>query len=295
MSISLAFARSLAFAGPSKIIVAGLLWGTTGIVVQFLHGSTGLNPVSLGFYRLAVAGAVLVLVTPRGLVATVRAAPLASVAIGVGLGAYQALYFLAVTMSGVAVATVVSLGLAPVLLAGWESLRARRLPRRAAGCSVAAAIAGLALISGLGSPQRPMGIVVAVACGFAYAATTVLSGRVARRTTSIALTTASTLVGAIMLLPFALLGGGITFPVHALPVAMLVYLGVVATSLSYALFYAGLRTTPDSAATVLTLLEPVAAALLATFVLGEAMTLSLVAGGVLLLGAVLIAAMTSSR
>jgi DME family drug/metabolite transporter len=245
MSISLAFARPAAFAGPGKIIFAGLLWGTTGIVVQFLHGSTGLSPVSLGFYRLAVAGVALVLVTPRGLVTTVRAAPLASVAIGVGLGAYQALYFLAVTMSGVAVATVVSLGLAPVLLAGWESLRARRLPRRAAGCGVAAAIAGLALISGLGAPQRPM--------------------------------------------------GGITFPVHVLPVAMLVYLGVVATSLSYALFYAGLRTTPDSAATVLTLLEPVAAALLATFVLGEAMTLSLVTGGVLLLGAVLIAAMTPSR
>jgi len=67
---------------------------------------------------------------------------------------------------------------------------------------------------------------------------------------------------------------------------MLAYLGVVTTAVAYALFYAGLRTTPGSAAVVLTLFEPLTAAVLAVVILGEPASLPAVAGGVLLLGAV---------
>ena len=64
-------------------------------------------------------------------------------------------------------------------------------------------------------------------------------------------------------------------------------LGVLAaTGSAYGLFYAGLRTTSGSAAAVLTLLEPLTAALLAVAVLREPLPLPAVAGGALLLGAV---------
>ena len=43
-------------------------------------------------------------------------------------GLYQACYFLAVVWVGVAVATMVSLGVAPVVITVWESLRRRRRP-----------------------------------------------------------------------------------------------------------------------------------------------------------------------
>jgi DME family drug/metabolite transporter len=55
---------------------------------------------------------------------------------------------------------------------------------------------------------------------------------------------------------------------------------------AYALFYAGLRTTAGSTAAVLTLLEPLAAAALAVLILGESLSRSGLAGGMLLLAAV---------
>lgn len=67
---------------------------------------------------------------------------------------------------------------------------------------------------------------------------------------------------------------------------LLAYLGVVTTAIAYALFYGGLRTVPSSVAAVVTLLEPLTAALLAVLILGEPLAGASVAGGVLLLGAV---------
>lgn len=68
--------------------------------------------------------------------------------------------------------------------------------------------------------------------------------------------------------------------------ALLMYLGVATMAVAYGLLYLGLRTTPGSAATVATLIEPVSAALLAAAVLGERLTWLTVVGGLLILSAV---------
>ncbi len=70
--------------------------------------------------------------------------------------------------------------------------------------------------------------------------------------------------------------------------AAVAYLGVVTTALAYLLFYAGMRTTAGSVAAVLTLLEPLVASVLAVVVLGERLRFSAVAGGGLLLAAVVL-------
>jgi drug/metabolite transporter (DMT)-like permease len=280
----------------AQIAGAGLLWGTTGIAAQVVHRSTGLSAVGIGFYRLAIAAAVLlVLAAPRlrALLAAFRDAPVLTLLIGVGLGAYHALFFCAVAMSGVAVATVVCLGLAPLLTAGWEAGRSRRLPGFASRWSLVAAVTGVALIGGLGTsstgaaPRPLLGVVAAAGSGVGYAVTTVLSRHVAARLRPVDLTAMSVTVGGLVLAPVAVLDGGIGFHVRLVPAGLLVYLGVVTTAVAYALFYAGLRTTSESTAAILTLLEPLAAALLAVVVLDEPLTLPVVAGGVLLLGAVL--------
>ena len=64
------------------------------------------------------------------------------------------------------------------------------------------------------------------------------------------------------------------------------YLGAATTVLAYALFYAGLRTTPSSVASVLTLIEPLTATVLAVILLSEPLPLLTIVGGVLLLGAI---------
>lgn len=281
-------------AGLVQITVAGVLWGTTGVAVQLVRAATGLSPVSIGCYRLAIAAVTLLLVSAARLgplLTALRLMPGPVVLVGAGLGAYQALYFLAVTTAGVSVATVVSLGLAPVLTAGWEAGRARRLPGPGTTAPLVAGVVGLVLITvstaqpTAAAPRPLLGLLAAVGSGLGYAAATVLSRHVAQRIDARNLTTLSTVVGAVTLAPLALVNG-MAVPVQAVPVALLAYLGLVTTAVAYGLFYAGLRTTSGSAAAVLTLLEPLTAAVLAVAVLSEPLPRPAVAGGVLLLGAV---------
>ncbi|GAA2595040.1 EamA family transporter [Winogradskya consettensis] len=268
------------FLPSAQIAAAGLLWGTTGIVVPFLHRATGLDAVAISFYRLAIAAVVLgpLLIQRRQVL---RQAPFRLLAVGVGLGAYQALYFVAVQLGGVAVATVVSLGSAPVLIAVWEKSRSRSL-----WISMAAAVTGLILIAGGDATPNAAGLLAALASGFGYAATTVLSRHLCDRVDPMTLTASSTVVGGLALALPAVLLGGLGFPLHEEEGAMLLYLGVATTAVAYTLFYAGLRSTRGSAATVLTLLEPLTAAVLAVLLLGEPLTVPMVAGSVLMLGAV---------
>lgn len=281
-------------AGLVQITVSGVLWGTTGVAVQLVRESTGLSPVSIGCYRLAIAAVVLLLLSAARLgplLAALRLMPGSLVLVGMGLGIYQALYFLAVTTAGVSVATVVSLGLAPVLTAAWEAVRARRLPGLGTVAPLAAGIVGLVLITvstahpTAAAPRPLLGLLAAAGSGLGYAAATVLSRHVAQRVETRDLTTLSALIGALTLAPLALVDG-IAIPAQAAPVALLAYLGVVTTAVAYGLFYAGLRTTSGSAAAVLTLLEPLTAAVLAVVLLAEPLPLPAVGGGVLLLGAV---------
>jgi DME family drug/metabolite transporter len=309
----------------SFVSLAALLWGTTGVVVAVLGDRTGLSPVAIGFHRLAVAAAVLLLWTaasrhrrrrPVGsatpaLPALIRPgaqsdrqrSPIARsaqskggllgrlVATGVLLGAYQALYFAAVVWSGVGVATVVSLGLAPVVTTAWEAARARTRPGARIVATVTAALIGLLLITaapteGGHAPRPVLGLLAAVGAGLGYAVSALLSRDVARRGGDpLTLTTVTSAIGAAALAPAAFASGA-GFAVRADTVALVLFLGVVTTAVAYALFYAGLRTVPGSVAAVLTLLEPLTAALLAVVLLGEPLPGLTVAGGLLLLGAV---------
>ena len=281
-------------AGLVQVSLAGLLWGTTGVVVQLIRQDTDLSPTSIGCYRLAVAALALLVLQTRQLpavVAAVRASPVLLVLVGVGLGAYQASYFIAVAAIGVSLSTMISLGLAPVCVAVWESAAARTWPSRLTAGSLAAGVLGLMLITLAGGhtttgAQHPLlGLVAAVVSGLGYAATTVLSRHAAQRTAAMTLTTVSTVVGAIALLPFALIAGAAFHPGPA-PTLLLLYIGIVATAVSYLLFYGGLRTTPGSVAAVLTLLEPLTAAVLAVVVLGEPLPALEILGGLVLLAAI---------
>ena len=280
--------------GLAQITCCAVLWGTGGVVVQLLHGDAALSPVSIAFYRLGVAAAVLLVLNARGraaLVQAFRAAPVLLAVIGAGLAAYQTLYFVAVTDVGVGVATVLSIGLAPVVIASWEAIVERRLPSAATAVTITGAIVGLVLVTLSAdntdaTTTRPgVGLMCAVAAGLGYAGTTMLGRRAVAAITPLHLTTITAGIGAVALLPVAAISG-LGFRLAAAPVIELAYLGPVTTSLAFALFYAGLRTTTTSTAAILCLLEPLAAAVLAAALLDETLPLSTIVGGVLMVGAV---------
>ncbi|MCP2265320.1 DMT family transporter [Promicromonospora thailandica] len=285
------------------VCLAGVLWGTGGLALEILRDHSPLSVLMVSAYRMLVAALALLVasvVLRRGprLLALVRAYPGRSVAVGLGTAAYQALYFGSVTTAGVTVATVVSLGLAPVLLAVVDLVRARHRTVTRGTLRLAlvlgAALSGLVLVSaasgsGAAVGTRPVvGLLLAVACGCVYAATTALGSTVLTSADAdpLALTTVATTAGAVGLVPVALVGGGPFVTSDPVALGTLGYLGLFTMALAYGLFYTGLRTTRSGAAVVATLLEPVTAAVAAAVVLGERLGLAGVIGSVLILTAV---------
>jgi len=285
--------------GLVQVSLAGVLWGTGGLGVQVIREHEPMSVLTISAWRMGLAAVVLVaavvLLRQAGdIVRLLRERPAPALLAGVATGAYQALYFGSVVSVGVTVATVVSLGLAPVLVTAVECVRERRPPSRQALGVLLLALSGLVLVSstaGLGEtgPRPLLGVALAVASGATYAATTMLAERIAATTTPLALTSVATGAGAVALLPFGLLSARGEAPlVTTDPVAVLTlaYLGVVTMALAYGLLYAGLRTTSGSAAVVASLLEPVTAAVVAAIVLDERLGVLGVVGTLLILAAV---------
>ena len=277
-------------AGVLQVCSAGALWGTAPVAFAAVGD---LPPLAVSAWRITVAAAVLGLLAAAtgataAVLTAVRAAPVPVVVIGLGVAAYQALWFASIPLAGAAVSTVVALGLAPVVVTAWEALRTRRTPSPGRLATIAVAVAGLLLVAGVdaGTGTAPAaGVLLAVASGLTYAAVTVLGRHAAPRMAPLVLTTATTTVGALGLLPLTVLTGPVatTAPVSLLALG---HLGVVTMAGGYLLLYAGLRTASAGTAAVATLLEPATAAVLAVLLLGESLPAHGMVGVVLILGAV---------
>jgi drug/metabolite transporter, DME family len=285
--------------GLVQISLAGVLWGTGGLAVQLVRERVPMSVATVSAWRMVLAAVVLLLAVLAlrawsSVAALVRAHPGRAVLVGCGTAAYQGLYFGAVVSAGVTVATVVSLGLAPVLLTVVDAVRSRRAPSPSRLLVLAAALAGLLLVSlfsGHGStgPEPTLGVLLALASGTAYAAATELGRPLAQAAGPLALTTVTTTVGALVLTPFGLVaatGSSVLITTDPFVLAVLAYLGVLTMALAYGLLYAGLRTTTGSSAVIATLLEPVTAAVVAWVVLDERLGAPGIVGTVLILGAV---------
>ncbi|MFI8893214.1 DMT family transporter [Streptomyces paradoxus] len=288
------------------LIVAGVAWGTAGAAASLVYRASDMGPVALSFWRCA-AGLVLLLAVRllRPGPATPVREPFGRRALragvtGCGLAVFQTAYFAAVSATGLAVATVVTLGAGPVLIAlGARLTLAERLGRGGA-VAVTGALAGLAVLvlgSG-GTTVRPAGVLLALLSAAGYSAMTLLTRRWGRdgeadagRTTAGAFAVTS-----LCLLPFALAEG--LLPHTEAPgrlLLLLVYVAAVPTALAYGLYFAGAAVVRSATVSVIMLLEPVSAAVLAVVLLGEHLTAATLAGTLLMLGSVAALAVGETR
>jgi DME family drug/metabolite transporter len=288
------------------LIIAGAAWGTAGAVAALAYGVSDLGPVALSFWRCA-SGLVLLaavrLLRPR--TRTAVRAPLGRTVLrmgttGLGLAVFQTAYFAAVQATGLAVATVVTLGAGPVLVAlGARPALGERLGRAGAG-AVVGALTGLGVLTlgGGGTTVRPSGVLLGLASAAGGAAMTLLTRRWGRDGGADA---GSTSVGvfavtSVLLLPFALAEGLLPHTDRpGLLLALLAYLATVPTVLAYALYFAGAAAVRSATVSVIMLLEPVSAAVLAVVLLGEHLTAPTLAGTLLMLGSVTGLAVAEAR
>ncbi|MGI5350911.1 DMT family transporter [Streptomyces sp. CA-250714] len=289
------------------LAAAGATWGTTGAAVDLVYSSSELGPLAVSFWRyvsglalLFVGRAVLLPLRPRGAAEVPRLRPVLPrsrfalrLATGLCLAVFQTAYFAAVPATGVAVATIVTLGAAPVFVAlgAWLALRERL--GRGGVCAVAAALTGLAvLVLGDGSGGvRLGGVALALLAAAGFAVSVVLArwvGSAGLQESSFTLTAWSFGVGAVVLLPFAVAEGMLPGSGELGRVVLLMlYVGAVPTALAYPLYFAGAAVVRAATASVVMLIEPVSAAVLAVGLLGERLTLPMLLGTLVLLTAVM--------
>lgn len=250
------------------VIAAATLWGTTG-TAQAL-GPPNTTPLGVGATRLVIGGAGLIVVAKlRGCLKLPRAAPFGSLALaGIGMAAYQPLFFGAVARTGVALGTVVAIGSAPVFTGLFSFWLDRWRPHTSWLVATASALSGILLISGLPLNADSVGIALAAGAGLAYAVFVVGSKVVLRSMAPMGAMAWGFGLAAALSLPM-LFYADVSWVFDARGGAMAAWLGVVATAVAYVAFGHGLRSTEVPNATTLTLAEPLTAGALGVALLGE--------------------------
>jgi DME family drug/metabolite transporter len=271
--------------------LAAVSWGTTGSVMTVLGRQAAASPLLVGAARLWIAAALLCLgaVARRGAGAIARGDRWRALGAGACVAAYQAAYFTAVTLAGIAVVALVAICSAPLIIAALAPhTLGERLGARG-GVALGLGVLGTALMvaaPGGGSLEASawfvVGVALALCAGLAYALYALLTKAALARTAPLPLTAVTFAAGALLLTP-ALLFVDAPGAQLALGWPWLLYLGAVATAGAYALYSRGLHAVPASVSGIVTLLEPLTATLLGVVVFGERLGLPGTLGALLLL------------
>ncbi|MER6668476.1 EamA family transporter [Amycolatopsis japonica] len=277
----------------AALVLAGVLWGTGGLAGSLLASRAGLHPLSVAAYRLLIGGVIAtgyLWLTGglRGLPRTPQARR-RLLTVGGLFALFQTSYFASVSLSSVSVATMTTIGSAPVLLAVATVVKTRRLPGAWTAVSLAGSLAGLALLQWTpGQEVNVAGVLFALLAAAGFAALTLVTATRVEGLDPLPTTAFGCLIGGAALTPAAL-WFGMAVPLQADVLALVVYFGVVPTALAYAAYFRGLESAHPVLAALSALLEPLTAALLSMSVLGERLGAVGWCGAVVLIAALAVA------
>lgn len=285
--------------GLPSVALAAILWGTVGVATKMIYQISQTNALSIGFFRLAFSVPAMLLLyravygLPAGKPQSRRDLGLMLI-LGGAMALYQVCIFGAIPKVGVAIATLIAICVAPIIvaiLAGWllgEKLSGRVL------LALLLAVSGTGLLVGwqeVNGEQRQMvsGILLALGAALSYGVVTICGRMLSGRYTSLYPITVGFGAGAVLLLPFTLVGG-LTLDYAPAGWLLLLYLGIIPTAIGYWLFLYGLRWLPATVASIVTLIEPLTATILAGLLFSERLAPAGIMGAGLLLTSMILLA-----
>ncbi|WP_332776052.1 DMT family transporter [Polaromonas sp.] len=285
------------------VLLAGVLWGVGALVAQSVMAS-GMAPYSLSLARFALGLPLLwwwhwrqTAATPT--VAQWRHLPWRERALIVGTGLAMAMnvtcWFAGITHIGAALPTVISICCAPVIVALLSVLRGYE---RASGRLVWALVlalggVGLIVVPAADALTLPQGYAAGLAWSFAsaglYSLVVLGNARMPARVPAVTASAWGMSVAALLMLALAA-AQGLTWPQDSTAWLQVGYTGVFTTSIAYLAFAWGARRLSPTATVVGTLVEPLVAALAASWLFAQPLTGRQGAGAVLLGAAMLLLA-----
>jgi drug/metabolite transporter, DME family len=295
---------------PSDLLLvaaAALLWGTIGVAVGIIYRVAETNALSIGLIRLLIAAPAmfgLALLLNGAAALRLRRPHLGWIlTMGVANGAYQIAYFSAIPRLGVATAVLLNICSAPLFASLLARILLKEKLHRSSLPALALAIGGTWLLIGdplaqlqqllgdaaatpLSMPDL-VGVLLALSAGFCYSVVIVGSRRLANDYVALIPSAYSSLIGGLVLVPFAAAAGLVlSYPPSGW--AALVFLALVPTALSYWLYVRGMRSVRAGTAATISLLEPLGSALLAVLMLGEQLAPPALLGAALLIAGIVL-------
>lgn len=280
--------------GALLCLLSAAAFGTLGIFGR-LASDAGATIASTLLVRFAIAALIFaVILRLTGGWARMRRLPRRVVLTGLGLGAagyslQSGLYFAAIDRLDVSLVSLL-LYTYPAFVTVAALMLGRATPSLRTAVALAVASAGLVLVllaAGTGAFDLP-GALLALAASVTYTAYILISDRIVGAVDPFALA-ALVLTGATASFAVAGLATGsldLTLPAEAW--LWLLLIALVSTVVAVSAFFAGLRRVGPSEAAILSTFEPVVTVALAYVVLAERLTAAQLAGGALVLSAVVL-------
>ena len=295
--------------GYALVLGAIVLWSINATVAKIVVDSGGLTPLRLAEVRGTGAAILLfagvAIFAPRTLRATRRELGYLAIFGICGLAFVHFFYFTAITHLDIGIALVIQY-LAPVLVALWARFFVHEPVRRRLWYALALALGGLTLVAEVwsgGSTLDGVGVAAALAGAFAYALYILMAEHSVRGGRDVYSLLAwgflfAALFWAVVQPWWSFPEGVLTSDAsllgrledESLPVWLLIaYIVVLGTVVPFIFMITALRHIPATRATVVAMVEPVLAGVVAYAWLGEEISAGQIIGGLLVLAAIVLA------
>jgi len=262
--------------GIALILSAAVLWGTTGTAQSF--APLALSSYWVGASRLLVSGVFFlswILLTDYSACTKERLKTMPwplILSAALSMAAYNLTFFAGVRATSVGIGTAVALGSSPIWAGILQAIWFRELPTTSWWVAVSIALSGLLITTyasfDIAITSSVIGIGLCLLSGLSYAAYALLTKELVYRVSATVSTAWVFSCAAIFAAPAAFFLAG-TPVFNSSDLAVVLWLGVIATGIAYLLFSKGIRFVSSATGVALALAEPIAAVVLAMVVIGE--------------------------
>jgi DME family drug/metabolite transporter len=284
------------------LIGTGIIWGTIGVAAKHLYDESDLDAVSVTWLRSLIASPICFVIawhaTGRKIFHLPRRDLGVMVLLGIMLIVYQFLYLAALSKIGVSAATLISLCGAPVFVVIISAIVLRDRMTTRTVVALTGALIGTALIVGWrdtgGSSTRDtiLGVALATGCAVGVALHVFASRMIAGRQHALVPFAIGFPAGTLAFAPLAL-GRGFSLDLNLPAWTMLIYLAVGPSAIAYWMYQHGLQEVSATDASIVTLLEPLIAAVLAAWLFDERLGVLGWIGAALLIAAIAMLTLTA--
>ena len=274
--------------GIFAVALGTILWGTVGPVVKLFPEGTAFQ-YSLVRNLSGTTALWLFVLLSKNKKRYTKQDIIPILVSGTGAALFFPLYIKAFELTGVGVAAVVSIGVAPIFvgLIAWIALK--QPPGKQWTYGTFIAIAGVVALNWPSGENKVnvLGIGFALAAAFGYSLQATGMGIISRRHTPYQCVAPMFTIGTIFQAPLSY-GKDFTFLQDPVLLMGALYGGIVTVALAYALFIYGIARIGAATAVTVGLMEPLTASILGVVLLGETVSAVGLIGSVLILAGLVV-------